>query len=669
MNLSKPIFFNSSGDTTDLMNARGHTPAHLHRRSAFVYSVRGIYCFLLFVTLVWLLNSQWNIAYARSEQDKISQLLHKMEHAYANRDIENYMSVFHDKFEYQSDVGTPEDASDDISGITKELERESALYVFEQFYTMEIDLLSGLKIKVTGDKAIAKSEYTIVCETFDPENWTLYMRGTNTFSLAKPKAEGDLPLRSLRSPTPRAYGKQRGRSEQSGQWKIIRWQDNALSTKEITNTKIINEYRTPNDLINALGGELKVWAPAMLILEEQIDSESVADNLFTIVKQGRNSKIRVRAARLLARSKLNEAKNLTLAHICENPRTDVSLRIAILSAVSAQSNQIAAETMKKAAMDGHPEIRAFATLQLSKLKSADSKKYLMDALNDSAANVRRAAVEAILIDNSLPYDKLTASLKQLIQNPTEELPTRKVALRAFVKHTGSTARSMVTEILTDTSLPNVLRAEAAHILEENATVDEPKVIEDNLLTIFQNPNESEVLRAAAISALSKYATEKSTTPLIKALSSSSKRFKARACSTLGRIYEKSAIEPILKLAIDKKEHIHVRRAAVEALWMLEANDAIPSLAQLLKDKSERGNFRGAITTALGKWQDERALAALLNVIGSENEPWWLRRAAVRSLNNSREPHIVTVLNQLLNANDERLRQAAMDKLKMTNSEL
>jgi HEAT repeat protein len=579
------------------------------------------------------------------------------------------MSVFHDKFEYQSDVGTPEDESDDISGITKELEQESALHVFEQFYTMEIDLLSGLKIEVTGDKAIAKSEYTIVGETFDPENWTLYMRGTNTFSLVK----------------------QKGHERLSEQWKIIRWQDNALSTKEIEDTKIISEYRTPNDLINALGGELKVWAPAMLILEEQIDSDLVADNLFTIVKQGKNPKICARAARLLARSKLNEAKILALARICENSRTDVALRIAILYALSAQNNQTAAEMVKKAATDGHPEVRAFATLQLSKLKSADVKKSLVDALNDSAANVRRAAAEAILIDNFSPYDNLSDSLMQLIQNPNEELPTRKVALRAFVKYTGSTARSTIIKILTDNSFPDALRAEAAHILEEKA-YNEPKVIEDHLLTIFQNPNDPEILRAAAISALSRYATAKSTIPLIKALSSSSKRFKARACSTLGLIQEKSAIEPILKLAMDKKEHIHVRRSAVEALWMLEANDTIPSLVQLLKDKSEPGNFRGTIATAFGKWQvrrtpkssrfagsresgpsdsfgDERALNALLNVINNESEPWWFRRAAVRSLENSREPRITTVLNKLLNNNDERLRQAAMDKLKTANSEL
>jgi HEAT repeat protein len=300
---------------------------------------------------------------------------------------------------------------------------------------------------------------------------------------------------------------------------------------------------------------------------------------------------------------------------------------------------------------------------LSELKSPDAKKYLMDALNDSVANVRRAAVEAILRDSSLPYDQLPGLLKQLIQNPSEELSTRKVALRAFVKYTGSSARSMITEILTDAFLPDALRVEAAHILEENETMDEPNVIEDQLLTIFQNPNESEILRASAISALSRYATDKSTIFLIKALSSSSKRFKARACNTLGRLNEKNAIKPILKLVMDKKEHIHIRRAAVESLWMLEAKDSIPLLAQLLKNKSEPGNFRGAITTTLGKWPEERALDALLNVISSESELWWLRRAAIRSLKQSSEPRIVAVLNKLLNANDERLKQAAMDKLK------
>jgi HEAT repeat protein len=606
----------------------------------------------LLVTLIWFLHLPWNIADAKSEQDKINQLLHQMERAYVNRDIDDYMSVFHDEFEYQSDVGTPEDASDDISGITKELERESALRVFEQFYTMEIDLLSGLEISVTGDKATAKSAYTIVGETFDPENWTLYMRGTNTFSLLKPQAEGASS----------------SFSSASEQWQIIRWQDNALSTNAREDTKSINEPRTVDNLISALGGELKVWAPAMLILEEQVDAEAVADKLFNIVRQGQKAKMRARAARLLGRVKLNEAKILALAHLCANPRTDVVLRIGILSALSAQRDQIAAETIKKSAMDGHPEVRAFATLQLSRLKTADAKEYLMEALNDSATNVRRAAVEAILRDNSLPYhDKLSNSLQQLIQTPSEALTTRKVALRALVKYIGLNTRSMVTEILTDTSLPDALRTEAAHILEENPPMDEAKKVEDNLLTIYHNSNESEMLRAAAISALSRYASEQSTIPLIKALSSPSKRFKARACSTLGLIGAHNAIEPILKLALDKKEHIHVRRAAVEALWMLEADDTIPSMAQLLTDKSELGNFRGAITMALGKWQNERALTALLNIIESKDEPWWLRGAAVRSLKNAPEPRIMTILNELLDADDDRLRQAAADKLKNLES--
>ena len=597
--------------------------------------------FFTVLALICLSNSFWNITYAKTDQDKIHQLLHEMERAYANRDIEGYMSVLHDKFEYQSDLGTPEDVSDDIAGVTKELEQESALRVFEQFYTLEIDLLSGLEIEVNGNGATAKSEYTIVVETFDPENSTLYIRGRNNFSLIK----------------------------QSGQWKIIQLQDNALSTKEIKYTKITNEYRTLGELINALGGELKVWAPAMLILEEQVDSESMADNLFNIVKDGRNPQIRSRAAQLLARSKLNEARILTLANIYDNPRTDVIIRIAILSALSTQRDQIAAETMKKAAIDGHPEVRAFATLQLSQLKSADAKKYIMDALNDSSAKVRRAAVEAILInDDFLPHDKLSNSLKQLIQTPNENLPTRKAALRAFIKNFGLNAASMITDVITDASFPEALRTEAIHILEEKV-YNEPKIIEEHLLTILRNSSESEILRAAAISALSRYATEKSVVPLMKALSSSSRRFKARACSTLGRIQEKSAIEPILKLAVDKKEHIHVRRAAVEALWMLEANDTISSLAQLLKDKSEPGNFLGVVTTTLGKWQHESAFIALLNLISGKDEPWWLRRAGVRSLKNPREPRIMAVLNQLLNNSDERLRQAAMEKLQMTNSEL
>ena len=598
-------------------------------------------------------NSNDSVA-STTECEQIHQLLQQMEYAYANRDIEGYMSVFHERFEYQSDMGTPDDPSDDITGITKELERESALRVFEQFYAMQIDLLSNLKITVDGDTARAEAEYTIVGETFDPGNWTWYTLGKNIFYLIK----------------------------KSHQWQIIRWQDNALSLDTIEQTRTNNDERTFDDLIAALGGDLQISATAMLALEELAGSESMAAGLLTVIKKHNGSQVRARAARLLSRTELDDTAILSLVHILEDAREDAALRVAILSTLATQHNSIASGALIRAAVDGHPQVRAFATFQLTRMKSADAQKHIIDALGDSEAHVRRAATEAVIISNELPNEKLIVPLKTLIHNPTEELPVRKSALRAFIKYIPSEARAMLLNVLIDTSMPDELRIEAAHILEEHPLLDKPQEIEDNLLEIFYNTHVSEPLRAAAISALSRYGTAKSIEPLTLVLNSESRRFKARACNALGRIHARNTSSAkrndfagmkILELARNKTEHIHVRRMAVEALRRLELpaegvevsshREAVNILIQLMKDKNEPGNFRGAIVTALSQWPDARAEEALLNLIADNSAPWWLRRAAVKSLKNEREDRAMAVLNQLLNAPDERLRQAAEEKLR------
>ena len=548
-------------------------------------------------------------------REQIHSLLENMQNSYAERDIEGYMSVFHPQFEYQSDVGTPGDPGDDISGITRELERESALSAFERFRTMQIDLIADLKISFTEGGATAKSEYTIVCETYEPGNWTWYARGVNLFSLVK----------------------------ESEEWKIIRWQDQSLTGEEL---KSITQNKSPDDLIDILGStELKIWLAAMLALEEQAHNKSVTTALIEVVKTNQKPDIRARAARLLARANLNKAEISTLKNILENTRERADIRVAITSALATQNNPIAINSMLKAACDGHPEVRSIATLQLAKFRTEDALQRIIDALEDSVSGIRRAAIEAVLANAPLPNPKLPSLLKKLFLNPREELPTRKLALKAFVKHAKKESRSMLINVLSDGNLPSDLRKQAARILEDEELMDKPWEIENHLLTIFQNRDEPDNLRAAVISALWKYATEKSMSAFTVALNSDSKRLKAKACLAVGRIgTRESSLPAILKsegeirsklkeLVLDKTEHIHVRQRAVEAVAMLKADENISTLKNLLINETTPANLRGTIVNILGEWQIESATDVLNYVAEDQNQPSWLRDAALSRLNN------------------------------------
>jgi len=578
-------------------------------------------CLLLivFTSLPCLLSSS---ALESTEREQILRLLEHMQNSYAKRDIEGYMSVFHSQFEYQSDVGTPNTPGDDISGITRELERESALSAFETFRTIQIDLIADVKIsflfpddfkssedEFTEGVATAKSEYTIVCETFEPGNWTWYARGMNVFSLVK----------------------------ESDEWKIIRWQDQSLTGEEL---KTITLNKSTDELIDILGSaELKVWLAAMLALEEQTHNESVTAALMKVVKGNQNPDIRARAARLLARANLNKAEIAILKDILGNTRECTDIRVAITSALAAQKNPTAINALLKAAYDGHPEVRSVATIQLAKFRTKDVLKHLIEALEDSASSVRRAAVEAVLVNPPLSNPELFALLKKLCLNPDEELPTRKLALRAFVKHANKDSRSMLISVLTNGNLPSALRKQAAHILEDEEPMDEPQEIENHLLAIFQNRGEPENLRAAAISALWKYATETSMGTFTVALNSDSKWLKARACLAVGHIgTRKTPLPATLKpegdirsklkqFALDKTEHIHVRQRAVEALGLLKADENTPMLKNLLTNETTPANLRGTIVNVLAEWQSKLASDVLNYVAEDQHQPSWLRKAA------------------------------------------
>ena len=70
----------------------------------------------------------------RSDLEAIRELFLTLERGYEEHDLEKYMSVFSDeKYEYMSDMATPDDPTDDVHYVGVERERRSAERVFDTY--------------------------------------------------------------------------------------------------------------------------------------------------------------------------------------------------------------------------------------------------------------------------------------------------------------------------------------------------------------------------------------------------------------------------------------------------------------------------------------------------------------------------------------------------------
>ena len=122
--------------------------------------------------------------------------------------LELYLSAFWDDgFLFHSDMGTPEDASDDVSFTDIQEERDSAVRVFERFDDIEIEI-SALEIKMVSEsQAIARHHYRI--QGFVAEGERLEGGFTGWF------AEGDNEFTFERRRT----------ADGQMEWRITKWMD------------------------------------------------------------------------------------------------------------------------------------------------------------------------------------------------------------------------------------------------------------------------------------------------------------------------------------------------------------------------------------------------------------------------------------------------------------
>lgn len=153
------------------------------------------------------------------ELTEISNVLtEKWQRGYMTEDVELYMSSYwEDGFYYVSDMGTPEDKTDDIEFNDIRKERESAIKVFEKYQDIEIELSEPPEVVFNEDQTEAEVRNHYKLQVFVADGTSLeggytglYAEGDNVFTFEK-RENGD------------------GEEE----WRITVWRDEAFSPEEI----------------------------------------------------------------------------------------------------------------------------------------------------------------------------------------------------------------------------------------------------------------------------------------------------------------------------------------------------------------------------------------------------------------------------------------------------
>ena len=135
----------------------------------------------------------------RAIQRAIHQLFRGWVTAYETEHIDTYISVFDaNNFNYVSDMGTPDDTTDDVTFDNIREERDSAMRVFSLFRNIQIELSWPLEVELSASqtRAEVKTHYEMI--GFAEEGVTLetghdgwYAKGDWLFILQKVPGECD----------------------------------------------------------------------------------------------------------------------------------------------------------------------------------------------------------------------------------------------------------------------------------------------------------------------------------------------------------------------------------------------------------------------------------------------------------------------------------------------
>ncbi|MDQ4123951.1 MAG: HEAT repeat domain-containing protein [Acidobacteriota bacterium] len=180
---------------------------------------------------------------------------------------------------------------------------------------------------------------------------------------------------------------------------------------------------------------------------------------------------------------------------------------------------------------------------------------------------------------------------------------------------------------------------------------------------------AEIVRAEAARAVVYQAAPDAVRALLPLLTDKSEFVRREVAFALGRIYDKTAVDFLIK-ALQTDKFASVRGAAAVALGQIADERAIEPLSQVLLAPQTKQNklidefVRRSAAKSLGQIRNKKAVPTLISALRDTTNADDIRREAARALGLIADESAVQVLQENLNAEDYYLAQIAADALEV-----
>ena len=337
----------------------------------------------------------------------------------------------------------------------------------------------------------------------------------------------------------------------------------------------------------------------------------------------------------------------------------------IIWTIESKSNFFEIELL--IALSNHPSpiVRSNLIEALGIIISEETVEPVVSGLNDSDANVRKAAVSAL--GNFAAFGQRFIEIKRAMELLTSRLDDPDAIVReaaasalgeaAAILHAATENENAIEPLIlrlddSDASVRKAAASALGYIKSERAS--EPLILK------LDDVDAS--MREAAASALGSIKSERAIEPLILRLDDSDASVRKAAASALGDIKSERASEPLI-LRLDDSD-ASVRKAAASALGGIKSGCASEPLILKLDDVD--ASMREAVASALGSIKSERAIEPL--ILRLDDSDASVRKAAASALGDIKSERASEPLILRLDDSDASVRKAVASALGEIKSE-
>jgi HEAT repeat protein len=315
---------------------------------------------------------------------------------------------------------------------------------------------------------------------------------------------------------------------------------------------------------------------------------------------------------------------------------DEYVRQAAARALGKLEDKKAVEPLIHSLKDSEMSVRVFSAWALGEIQDTRAIEPLCASLFDKETKVKDRSFEALrrfrdpisrtvmvntLVKGAKTESSASATLSRLIS-----LEGKEVILKALEDPDGDNTKTIKNYIdLMEANIFNVSDIAA------KALVDYP----DRGMVISELSNyigNQAGIPARSISLLGSLKDRRALPILLDALKErKDSYYRETVINAIGELGDKEAIEPLLQILVDDKEHLNSRVATARALEKFGDIKTVEPLLQILRNEKEQKELRIATAGALGATKDKRPVEVLIKILVKSNEDNWLRVAAASAL--------------------------------------